>query len=104
MNGGSKLYGFIFFHEVTRRPAGEGLARLARLVAEGALWPRIEVEWPWTEIAEVAQRLPELLGLRFPGKGGAASRGTVMNSRDRGERRRWGDSRHSSHRGQRRRG
>lgn len=65
LNGGSKLYGFIIFHEVKRRPAGEGLARLARLVAEGALTPRIEVEAPWTQIAEVTQGL---LDRKFAGK------------------------------------
>jgi NADPH:quinone reductase-like Zn-dependent oxidoreductase len=65
LNGGAKLYGFIIFHEVKRRPAGEGLARLAQLVAEGALRPRIAVERPWTEIAEVAQGL---LDRRFAGK------------------------------------
>lgn len=65
LNGGSKLYGFIIFHEVKRRPAGEGLARLAQLVVEGALRPRIEVERPWTQIAEVAQGL---LDRRFAGK------------------------------------
>lgn len=65
LNGGSKLYGFIIFHEVKRRPAGEGLARLAPLVAEGALRPRIEVEAPWTQIAEVAQGL---LDRKFAGK------------------------------------
>ena len=65
LNGGSTLYGFIIFHEVKRYPAGVGLARLARLVADGALHPRIEVEAPWTEIADVAQRL---LARGFPGK------------------------------------
>lgn len=65
LNGGSTLYGFIIFHELKRRPASEGLARLARLVAEGQLRPRIEVEAPWTEIASVAQGL---IDRRFPGK------------------------------------
>jgi len=65
LNGGSSLYGFIIFHELKRRPAAEGLARLASLVAKGELRPRIAVEAPWTEVAEVAQRLIER---RFPGK------------------------------------
>lgn len=65
LNGGSTLYGFIIFHELKRRPASEGLARLARLVADGELRPRIEVEASWTEIADVAQGL---LDRRFPGK------------------------------------
>jgi NADPH2:quinone reductase len=57
LTGGAKLYGFILFHEVVARPASEGLARLVRLVDEGRLQPRIEVEAPWTEIGEVAARL-----------------------------------------------
>lgn len=65
LNGGSTLYGFIIFHEVKRYPAAVGLARLARLVADGALRPRIEVEAPWTETADIAQRL---LARGFPGK------------------------------------
>lgn len=65
LNGGSTLYGFIIFHELKRRLASEGLSRLARLVAEGELRPRIEVEAPWTEIASVAQAL---LDRRFSGK------------------------------------
>ena len=52
--GGASLYGFILFHEVKRWPASDGLARLVRLVAEGALRPPIEVEAPWSEIATVA--------------------------------------------------
>jgi NADPH2:quinone reductase len=65
LNGGSTLYGFIIFHEVKRHPAGQGLARLASLVAAGKLHTRIEVEAPWTEIADAARRL---LDRRFPGK------------------------------------
>jgi NADPH:quinone reductase-like Zn-dependent oxidoreductase len=63
--GGATLYGFIIFHEFKRYPAAEGLARLARLVAAGTLRPRIEVEAPWTDIADVAQRL---IDRRFVGK------------------------------------
>jgi len=65
LNGGSTLYGFIIFHELKRRPAAAGLVRLVRLVAEGELRPRIEVEAPWAEIADVAWGLIER---RFPGK------------------------------------
>jgi NADPH:quinone reductase len=57
LTGGATLYGFILFHEILARPAGAGLARLLRLVAEGSLQPRIELEAPWTEIGEVAGRL-----------------------------------------------
>ena len=65
LNGGSTLYGFIIFHELKRRPASEGLARLAHLVAAGALRPHIAVEASWTDIGDVAQ---QLLDRRFPGK------------------------------------
>ena len=65
LNGGSTLYGFIIFHELKRRPAADGLARLARLVAEGELRPRVEVEAPWSEVASVAQAL---MDRRFFGK------------------------------------
>jgi NADPH:quinone reductase-like Zn-dependent oxidoreductase len=52
--GGAVLYEFILFHEVKTRPASDGLARLARLVAEGAVRPPVELEAPWTDIAKVA--------------------------------------------------
>lgn len=55
--GGAKLYGFILFHEVLAHPASGGLARLVRLVDEGRLRPRIEVEASWTEVGETAARL-----------------------------------------------
>ncbi len=55
--GGTSLYGFFIFDEVKRKPASQGLARLARLVSEGRLHPRISVEAPWTQLAEVARRL-----------------------------------------------
>ncbi len=57
VTGGASLYGFILFHEVLAHPASEGLARLAKLVDEGHLTPRIEVVADWTEIGEVAARL-----------------------------------------------
>jgi len=65
LNGGSTLYGFIIFHLLKRRPASEGLARLAHLVAAGTLRPHIAVEASWTDIGDVAQ---QLLDRRFPGK------------------------------------
>ena len=55
--GAAKLYGFILFHEVLAHPASDGLARLARLVAEGRLEPQVSVEGSWNEIGGVAQRL-----------------------------------------------
>ena len=57
LTGGARLYGFILFHEVLARPASGGLDRLARMVADGRLKPRIEVQAPWTEVGEVAKRL-----------------------------------------------
>lgn len=65
LSGGATLYGFIIFHEVKRYPAAVGLARLARLVADGELRPRIEVEAPWMDVADVTQ---QLLARGFPGK------------------------------------
>jgi NADPH:quinone reductase-like Zn-dependent oxidoreductase len=59
LTGGATLYGFIIFHEVLTRPAGAGLARLLRLVAEGSLEPRIELEAPWDEIGDVAASLTD---------------------------------------------
>ena len=63
--GAAKLYGFILFHEVLARPASDGLARLARLVAEGRLEPQVSVEGSWDEIGDVAQGL---LDRGFTGK------------------------------------
>jgi NADPH:quinone reductase len=57
LTGGAKLYGFILFHEVLALPASAGLARLLKLVDEGRLRPRIEVEAPWTDVGEVAAQL-----------------------------------------------
>lgn len=65
LTGGATLYGFIIFYEALRHPPAQGLARLARMVADGALKTRIEVEAPWTDAAAVAQRL---LARDFPGK------------------------------------
>ena len=55
--GGASLYGFIVFHEVLKKPASDGLDRLARLVADGSLRPHIALEESWTEIGAVAERL-----------------------------------------------
>ncbi|HEY7349805.1 MAG TPA: zinc-binding dehydrogenase [Ktedonobacterales bacterium] len=63
--GGASLYGFIIFDEVKRQPASQGLARLVRLIADGRLHPRIEIEAPWTNVAEVAR---QLMDRRYPGK------------------------------------
>lgn len=63
--GGGTLYGFFVFHEVKRVSASAGLARLAGLVASGALTPHIAVEAPWTQFADLAQQLMER---RYVGK------------------------------------
>lgn len=55
--GGASLYGLILFHELKRESAAVGLKRLADLVAAGQLRPYIEVEAPWTQIADLAQKL-----------------------------------------------
>jgi NADPH:quinone reductase len=59
LTGGARLCGFILFHEVLARPASVSLDRLARMVADGRLKPRIEVEVPWTELGAIAARLIE---------------------------------------------
>ena len=55
--GGASLYGFILFHELPYRPAAEGLARLVAMVAAGRLHPQVELEAPYEQIAEVANKL-----------------------------------------------
>jgi NADPH:quinone reductase len=56
--GGLSLYGFILFHELRKQPAAVGLARLVKLVADGALVPHLDVEVFWNEIAKVARCTP----------------------------------------------
>jgi NADPH:quinone reductase len=63
--GGISLYGFILFHELRKQPASEGLARLVKLVADGALVPHIALEESWEAIASTAQQLTDR---RFLGK------------------------------------
>ena len=63
--GGLSLYGFILFHELKFQPASTGLTRLVKLLAEGLLIPHIDLELPWTQVAEVAQKLSDR---RFLGK------------------------------------
>lgn len=57
--GGLSLYGFILFHELTKRPAAAGLARLVQLVEQGRLTPHIDLEAPWQEVTQVAQQLSD---------------------------------------------
>lgn len=63
--GGATLYGFIIFHELKRKSVSEDLSRLSRFVADGRLRPQIDVEAPWTQIGDVAQRL---MNRSFTGK------------------------------------
>jgi NADPH2:quinone reductase len=63
--GGANLYGLILFHELARRPGSEDLGILARLVADGHLHPRIDLEVPWTQITDAVQ---SLLDRRITGK------------------------------------
>ena len=55
--GGASLYGFILFHELLHRPASQGLARLVEMVSGERLHPQIELEAPFAQIAEVANKL-----------------------------------------------
>ncbi|MBR8840867.1 MAG: zinc-binding dehydrogenase [Stigonema ocellatum SAG 48.90 = DSM 106950] len=63
--GGASLYGLILFHELRWESASVGLKRLLTLVEAGQLRPHIDVEAPWTQVADLAQ---QLLDRRFPGK------------------------------------
>jgi NADPH:quinone reductase-like Zn-dependent oxidoreductase len=63
--GGATLYGFLLFHEATRRSVSAGLARLAGLVAAGHLRPHVDAEASWDEVGRQAQRL---LDRDFAGK------------------------------------
>jgi NADPH:quinone reductase len=65
VNGRATLYGFYLFVELGNEPAGDGLRRLASLVAAGQVSPRISLERPWSDIGQVAQNL---MARRFPGK------------------------------------
>jgi len=63
--GGTSLYGLFLFHELRRESAAVGLKRLVSLVEAGQLRPHIDVEAPWTQVADLAQ---QLLDRRFVGK------------------------------------
>jgi len=55
-HGRTRLVGFYLLPTLEREPASEGLDRLARLVADGVLRPRIEVEASWKEVGSVVER------------------------------------------------
>jgi NADPH:quinone reductase-like Zn-dependent oxidoreductase len=63
--GSVSLYGLRLFDELRFESAAVGLKRLLSLVEVGQLHPHIDLEAPWTQIADVAQ---QLLDRRFPGK------------------------------------
>jgi NADPH:quinone reductase-like Zn-dependent oxidoreductase len=63
--GGASIYGLIVFHELKQESASVGLKWLVELVESGQLRPHIDIEAPWTEIADIAQ---QLVDRRFPGK------------------------------------
>ena len=63
--GALRLYGFILFDELTRKPACRGLERLSLLLAEGKLRPHIDLEARWDQVASVAERM---LNREFAGK------------------------------------
>lgn len=56
-SGRPTLYGLYLFEEFNQRPAWNGLARLAAMIAAGTLRPHISREAPWGEIGEVAKAL-----------------------------------------------
>ena len=64
-SGRPVLYGLYLFEEFYQRPAWNGLARLAAMIAAGTLRPHISREAPWTEIGTVAR---ELLDRKISGK------------------------------------
>jgi len=62
---GASITGLVLGNEEKKEPASIGLKRLGTLVSEGRLHPRIEVEAPWDQVAEVARRL---IDREFAGK------------------------------------
>ena len=63
--GGATLYGLQMFYELQSEPASVGLADLAAMMVRGELRVQVDVEEPWTQVADVAQRL---LDRAYPGK------------------------------------
>jgi NADPH:quinone reductase-like Zn-dependent oxidoreductase len=57
LKGGLSIYGFYLFHELERQPAGQGLTRLAALLAAGKLDVRIDDVLPIARIGDAADRL-----------------------------------------------
>lgn len=57
LTGRPRLEGLYVLSELRHVPPSEGLGRLARLVADGRLKPRVTLEAPWTDIERVARAL-----------------------------------------------
>ena len=57
LTGRPRLEGLYVLSELRHVPPSEGLGRLARLVADGRLKPRITLEAPWADIERVARAL-----------------------------------------------
>jgi NADPH:quinone reductase len=59
MKGGLNLYGFFLPHELKKQSAALGLGRLVEQITARTLVPHIDLEAPWSEIADVAQKLTD---------------------------------------------
>jgi NADPH:quinone reductase len=59
IKGGLNLYGFYLPHELKKQSAALGLGRLVQQVSARTLVPHIDLEAPWSEIADVAQKLTD---------------------------------------------
>ena len=57
LTGRPRLEGLYVLSELRHVPPAEGLSRLARLVADGRLKPRITLQAPWTDTERVARAL-----------------------------------------------
>ena len=55
--GETTLYGMIVFKELIHEPASIGLRTLVDLLAAKKIVTQVDVEEPWTNVADVAKRL-----------------------------------------------
>ncbi len=62
---GASLTGLLVLGELRNQPPALGLARLVALLEDGRLRPHIQVEAPWSQVAEICQRLVDR---QYPGK------------------------------------
>jgi NADPH:quinone reductase-like Zn-dependent oxidoreductase len=63
--GGTTLYGLFAGYELMFEPPAIGLARLAKMMSEGALRAAIDVESNWENVADIAN---DLMVRKFKGK------------------------------------